>query len=493
MTSRLPGGVAGEPGEGHRFLADLLPASAKESALVHLTAIGGVGMAAIAGLLHAMGHRVRGSDREIYPPASDELARLGVVVARGYRAENLEPRPDLVVMGNAISADNPEAIAARVLGIPTISLPEALECMCLPGRRSLVVAGTHGKTTSASFLALVLETAGREPGYFIGGAPRDLPHAYALGSGREFVVEGDEYDSAYFDKGPKFLHYVPSAVVLTAIEFDHADIYRDLAHVKSSFARLLAILPSDAPLVVSADFPHAIDVARASGRTFVSFSDSGSSSADWRITRLDDGPTGLDFTVCGPGEEIRLRSPLLGAMNARNLLGIAALCRLLEVAPSDIAAAADVFHGVRRRQEVLLEHPVVLIDDFAHHPTAITATLAAVRSRYPGRRMWALFDPRSNTSRRRVFQDELAGALAAADIAVIGPVFAAEKLAPEERFSPEAAARAIAERGRAAIATFDHDAVVAAVSSQARTGDVVVVLSNGAFGGVVSRLRSALA
>ena len=472
--------------------ARLLESSPDVLRLVHLTAIGGVGMTALAGLLHARGHRVRGSDLEIYPPASEELARLGVPIAKGYRAENLDPRPDLVVMGNAISADNPEAIAARVRGIPTISLPEAIECFCLPGRASLVVAGTHGKTTSASFLALALATAGRDPGYFIGGAPRDLPRSYALGSGREFVVEGDEYDSAYFDKGPKFLHYLPSALILTAVEFDHADIYRDLEHVKSSFERLLDLLPAEAPLLVCADFPHALDVARARRPgAFHTFSAAAETAADWTLTHLEDTPAGLRLSVRGPDEGLALESPLLGTMNARNLLGVAALCRQIGLSADDVRAAARAFHGVRRRQEIVVQAPITLIDDFAHHPTAIAATLDAVRSRYPGRRVWALFDPRSNTSRRRVFQHELAAALAAADMAVIGPVFAADRLPSEQRFSPPDAAREIAAAGGEAIVALDHDAVVDAVESGARADDVVVALSNGAFGGVVVRLKKA--
>lgn len=461
--------------------------------LVHLTAIGGIGMTALAGLLTELGHRVRGSDLEVYPPASDELARLGVPVARGYRAENLEPRPDLVVMGNAISAGNPEAMAARAAGLPTLSLPEALARFCLRDRTPLVVAGTHGKTTSASFLAWVLSTAGRDPGYFIGGAPRDLVRGYALGSGPDFVLEGDEYDSAYFDKGPKFLHYRPEGVVLTAVEFDHADIYRDLDHVKSSFAKLLALLPEGAPLVVCADFPAALEVARGSGRRCVTFSGDAASAADWRVAELADSPGGLRMAIAGPGERHALTSPLLGVMNARNLLGVALLARARGVAWEAIAAAASSFHGVRRRQEVVVDGEIVLIDDFAHHPTAIAATLAAVRSRYPGRRLWALFDPRSNTSRRRVFQREIAAALAQADLAVLGPVHRAEQLDESERFSPDDAVRDVGRAGGRARSLADYESVTAAVLAEARSGDVVVALSNGPFGGVVAQLAASLA
>ena len=460
---------------------------------IHLTAIGGVGMAALAGLLTELGHRVRGSDLEIYPPASDELARLGVPVAKGYRAENLEPRPDLVVMGNAIPAKNPEAIAARVQGIPTISLPEALEWLCLPERFPVVVAGTHGKTTSATFLATVLREAGRDPGWFIGGMPLDLPRSYALGRGREFVLEGDEYDSAYFDKEAKFFHYRPAALLLNAVEFDHADIYRDLDHVKSSFERLIGLLPDGAPLLVCADFPHAIDVARRAGRPFHAFSDRASSDADWRVQALADTPRGLRFVAVGPGEEIALTTPLLGTMNARNVLGVAALCRALGVPADAIQRAAASFHGVRRRQQLLLAEPVTLIDDFAHHPTAIAATIAAVRSRYPGRTVWALFDPRSNTSRRRTFQSEIGVALGGADHVVVGPVHNLAQLAESERFSSAEAARDAGRSARSACALDSHEAVAELVEREARPGDVVVALSNGAFGGVVARLAQSLA
>jgi len=459
---------------------------------IHMTAIGGVGMAALAGLLAELGHRVRGSDLEIYPPASDELARLGVPVAKGYRAENLEPRPDLVVMGNAIPAKNPEAIAARLLGIPTISLPEALEWLCLPERLPVVVAGTHGKTTTATFCATVLREAGRDPGWFIGGMPLDLPRSYALGAGREFVLEGDEYDSAYFDKEAKFFHYCPQALLLNAVEFDHADIYRDLDHVKQSFERLIGLLPAGAPLLVCADFPHAVDVARRAGKPFLTFSDDPARGADWSVRGLEDTPDGLRFVAAGPREEIALATPLLGTMNARNVLGVTAICRALGVEVDAIRRAAAGFHGVRRRQQVLVAEPVTLIDDFAHHPTAIAATIAAVRSRYPGRRVWAMFDPRSNTSRRRTFQREIGEALGAADRVIVGPVHEQGKLAEAERFSPVEAARDAARTAQSACALDTHEAVADLVEREAEPGDVVVALSNGAFGGVVARLAASL-
>ena len=456
---------------------------------IHLTAIGGVGMTALAGLLCSLGHRVRGSDLEVYPPASDELARLGVPVARGYRAENLEPRPDLVVMGNAISRDNPEAVAARSAGIETLSMPQALARFCLPGRVPLVLAGTHGKTTSSTFLAWVLQQAGRDPGWFIGGAPIDLPGPCAMGSGAPFVLEGDEYDSAYFDKGPKFLHYQPQGVVLTSVEFDHADIYRDLAHVQSSFADLLALLSPEAPLIVSADYPAALDVAGASGHAFVSFAEQ--ADADWQITGLADGPGGLRFRAEGPGESIDFLTPMLGAMNARNLLGVALLARAFDVPTEAICEAAASFHGVRRRQEVVIDGPITLVDDFAHHPTSIALALDAVRSRFPERRVWAVFDPRSNTTRRSIFQNEITRALSVADCVCIGPVNRPELLEADERFSPEAAIESLKGRrepGAPGFACRDTDEIYDRLRREVREGDVVTILSNGAFGGLRGRL-----
>ena len=457
---------------------------------IHLTAIGGVGMTSLAGLLVGLGHRVRGSDLDVYPPASDQLAELGVPVAKGYDAKNLSPRPDLLVMGNAIRSDNPEAVEARRRGIPTLSMPEALELLILPARTPLVVAGTHGKTTTSSFLAWVLETAGRDPGWFIGGAPLNLPAGYRLGGGAEFVLEGDEYDSAYFDKGPKFLHYRPAGVVLTSVEFDHADIYRDLDHVQSSFRRLLALLPDGAALAVSAEFPHALEVARDVGHSFTTFAAEG--SADWRVEDFRDGPEGLSFIVRGPDESFPLRSPLLGRMNVRNLVGVAALARAHGVSVEAVQQATETFRGVRRRQQVVVDGDVTLIDDFAHHPTAIVGTLDAVRARYPGRRVWALFDPRSNTTRRRIFQNELADALARADRVLLGPVDRPHLLEDDDRFSPEEAAERITAAGADAAPCRDHAAIAARMLAERAPGDVVVVLSNGAFGGVLPSLREGL-
>jgi UDP-N-acetylmuramate: L-alanyl-gamma-D-glutamyl-meso-diaminopimelate ligase len=365
--------------------------------------------------------------------------------------------------------------------------------MFLADRTPLVVAGTHGKTTSAAMLAWVLSRTGRDPGFLVGGVPRELGRSFALGRGPWFVVEGDEYDSAYFDKEPKFLHYRPAMVLLNAIEFDHADIYRDLAHVKSAFRKLLALLPAGAPLIACGDFPHVLDVvadSRARVRRF------GLDAAnEWRVTDLeDDGTTRFtvrehDRAVC----RVTLQPP--GAINARNALGVLLVATEAGVGWEEAAAALAGFKGVRRRQEVVgTARGVTVIDDFAHHPTAVAGTLAALRQRYPGRRLRAVFEPRSNTSRRRVFQDEFVTALAGADEAVLAAVFtkASDPIPAEDRLAPEAIVAGLAARGVPARTIDGVPAIRDHVVATARPGDVVAVMSNGAFGGLPGLIVEAL-
>src|SRR6266403_410251 len=398
-----------------------LPASPRH---VHLTAIAGVGMASLAGLFREAGYHVTGSDAGIYPPMSTILASLGIPVMEGFRAENLSPRPDLVVVGNAMSRGNPEVEAMLESGIPYCSMPEALMRFFIDARRRAVVTGTHGKTTSSALLAWVLHETGGDPGFMIGGAAKNFPYNFRVGTGPWFVTEGDEYDTAFFDKGPKFLHYAPDALLLTAVEFDHADIYRDLAHVKEAFTELLRRTTGTSPVVVSADFPEARAVAAAIG------------------------------------------VPEAGALDA-------------------IAR----FRGVRRRQEVIGSgRGVVLIDDFAHHPTAVAGTLAALRSRYPERRLWALFEPRSNTTRRKVFQEAFATAFGAADRVTFAAVHRRDELPESERLSTPEIVRALVAAGRRAETCEQVDDIRTLVAREARAGDVIVLMSNGGFGGLAAKL-----
>jgi UDP-N-acetylmuramate: L-alanyl-gamma-D-glutamyl-meso-diaminopimelate ligase len=459
---------------------------------IHLTAIAGVGMASLAGMLRAAGYEVTGSDAGIYPPMSTVLAALGIPVIEGFRGENLEPRPDLVVVGNAMSRGNPEVEAMLAAGIPYCSLPEALMRLFMGARRRAVVTGTHGKTTSSALLAWVLHEAGYDPSFMIGGACRNFAHNFRLGGGEWFVVEGDEYDTAFFDKRPKFLHYAPDALLLTAVEFDHADIYRDLDHVKGAFAELLRGTASAVPVIASADFPEVRAVVEASGRRATTFGVA--PDADWKAEHIRDDGRGTEFAIVTPGgERLVATCPGPGAMNVVNALGVVALAAAIGVPPATSIAALPSFRGVRRRQEVIGEgRGVVVIDDFAHHPTAVGATLAALRSRYPGRRLWALFEPRSNTSRRRIFQSAFVEAFAAADRVTFAGVHRSEQLPAAERLSTSVLVDALRRRGVSAETCARPEDIATLVAREATAGDVVVLMSNGGFGGLGQKLVDAL-
>jgi len=392
-------------------------------------------MASLAGMLRAAGYDVTGSDQAVYPPMSTLLADLGIAVREGYRAENLEPRPDLVVVGNAMSRGNPEVEAMLTAGIPYCSMPEALMRFFMGKRRRAVVVGTHGKTTTSALLAWVLHEIGGDPSFMVGGAGRNFPHNFRLGEGPWFVAEGDEYDTAFFDKGPKFLHYDPDALLLNAVEFDHADIYRDLDQVKGAFRTLLERLRPAAVVAASADFPEVRAVVEASRRPAVFFGNG--PGATWRAEKIRDDGSATRFTIVGPdGRRWPATLPAPGAMNVANALGVVTLASGMGLALDGVVAALATFRGVKRRQEVIAEgRGITVIDDFAHHPTAVAGTLAALRSRYPKRRLWVLFEPRSNTTRRRVFQDAFASAFAGADRVTFGAVHRRDQLPEDEHLS----------------------------------------------------------
>ncbi len=466
----------------------------EELETVHLIAIAGVGMTALAGLLKARGAKVRGSDEQIYPPMSDVLADLGVEVLTGHRAENLEPRPDLVIVGNKISRGNPEAEALLASDLPYLSMPSALGRLFLSDKRSLVVAGTHGKSTSTAMLAAVLRSAGCDPSMMVGGHALDFGGNFALGTGEHFVIEGDEYDSAFFDKRPKFVHYRPDAAILTAVEFDHADIYDDLGEIMASFRTLVELLPARAPLVVNASFPHALEIA--GGAAHCQVETFGAQGADWTYDELRDTGERTVFRVSHGGAaegEVALRAP--GFINVWNAMGVYVLARLEGLRHDEVAAGLEAFHGVARRQELVgVFDEVTLIDDFAHHPTAVEGVLAALRQRYPDRRLWALFEPRSNTSRRAVFQDAYARALAPADEVVLAQVFRkrSDVVDPSQELSTDKLVDDLSAQGvRARVAT-DAAEICQLVSAESRPGDVVAMMSNGSFGGLRAKLRSAL-
>jgi UDP-N-acetylmuramate: L-alanyl-gamma-D-glutamyl-meso-diaminopimelate ligase len=460
---------------------------------IHLIAICGVGMSSLAGMLKERGYDVSGSDDNVYPPMSTVLERLGIQIRQGFRAENLADRPDLVVVGNKVSRNNPEVEALLASGLPYASFPQVMAELFLADRSSVVVAGTHGKTTSTALLGWVLKQAGRDPSMMVGGEALDFGGNYRLGSGQFFIIEGDEYDTAFFDKGPKFLHYRPQAVLLTAVEFDHADIYRDLEHVKEAFTLLVKLLPSAAPLVVASDFPHAVEVAVLHGGSTTFGLDE---QAEWRAARLrDDGNHTLFDIVHRDEVECTAAIPQPGAINARNALGVYVLAKSLGLGGTEVLPALASFRGVARRQEFVGEFGgITLIDDFAHHPTAVAGTIAALRLRYGTRRLWAVFEPRSNTSRRKVFQREYVDAFAAADRVIIGGVLRKQTdvIAETELFSPEQLAGDLLARGTEAQAIAPVDEIAAVLSAEARSGDVIVLMSNGSFGGLRDKLVSEL-
>jgi UDP-N-acetylmuramate: L-alanyl-gamma-D-glutamyl-meso-diaminopimelate ligase len=449
-------------------------------------------MAPLAVMLRDAGYHVTGSDNAAYPPMGDMLRQAGIDVRLGFDPKNLEPRPDLVVIGNAITRANPEAEAVEALGIEKTSFPAALGRFFL-GRagRSLVVAGTHGKTTTTGMLAHCLATAGIDPGYLVGGLVRDLGKLASAGSGEFFVVEGDEYDTAYFDKGPKFLHYKPAAVILTSVEFDHADIYTDVEHVKSSFRRLASILPANGPLVGCVDYPHLLSAIEKAGRfRFVPY---GLKAPEgWEPRSIRVGPDGSQFELHWKGRlDTRLRLSLVGAMNVLNATAVYALCRELGIEINAVTEGLATYKGAARRQEIVGERGgITVVDDFAHHPTAVGLTIAAIRGRFPGRRLWAVFEPRSNTTRRAVFQKDYANALAKADAVALSAVFRKDNdpLKPEEMLSTDRLVADLTGRGVAAWTAAGPDEILARLTAELRDGDVVLCMSNGAFGGLPRKL-----
>jgi UDP-N-acetylmuramate: L-alanyl-gamma-D-glutamyl-meso-diaminopimelate ligase len=458
---------------------------------VHLVGIGGTGMAALAGLFHESGARVTGSDQKLYPPTSTILEGMGVEVFEGFDAAHLDPVPDLVVIGNAVRRGNPEAEEVLDRRLPHTSMPRAIEERFLPGRHSIVVAGTHGKTTTTAMLAWVLEHAGLAPGFLIGGLPRNFANSYRVGTGAPFVIEGDEYDTAFFDKGPKFMHYRPDTCLIGTVEFDHADIYADEEQVKKVFRWLTNIVPRKGLVVRHEDHATTREVtshalARVQGY--------GLEQGEWRAERLEHREDGVAFSILRAGRhfaEVAMR--VSGEYNVRNALAVTAAAVEQGLSAAQVAAGLATFDGVRRRMDLKGEAGGVLVlDDFAHHPTAIAQTLRAVRQRFPGRRVWAVLEPRSWSLRRNVFQDRLAASFDDADEVVLAEVFGAEQLSPEVRLDPERLVADLARRGRPSRFLPDVDAIVAHLAAHARSDDVVAVLSNGGFGGIHEKLLEAL-
>jgi UDP-N-acetylmuramate: L-alanyl-gamma-D-glutamyl-meso-diaminopimelate ligase len=459
---------------------------------IHLIGICGTAMASLAGMLQQRGFRVTGSDAAAYPPMSNFLASLGIPVHQPFAVDNLNPRPDLVVVGNVVSRGNVELEHVLDRRIPFASLPQVLHDEFLHGKEVLVVAGTHGKTTTTSILAWIFQSAGLQPSFLIGGIAENFGSSFQLGQGKHFILEGDEYDTAFFDKGPKFLHYFPDAVILTSVEFDHADIYKDLDAVETAFKRLVNLVPKRGRIV---GFDTGDSIDRCLARAFCPVERYGSSPrADWRITDLHFDPARTTWTVLHDGKPwASFEFPLAGEYNVWNATAAAALAAGCGIDKAEISTALKTFKSVKRRLEVRATiNGITIIDDFAHHPTAIAGTLKALRSRYPRARLWVILEPRSNTLRRNVFQSDLAKSLALADEVVVAEVFKSEAIPESERLDLAVVAHDLQKNGRQARIVPTVDGIVQLVAPELRAGDVVAILSNGGFGGIYEKLPERL-
>jgi UDP-N-acetylmuramate: L-alanyl-gamma-D-glutamyl-meso-diaminopimelate ligase len=464
---------------------------------IHLIGICGTAMASLAGLLQMKGHRVTGSDQAAYPPMSNLLRDLGIPIAEPFSEANLEPAPDLIIVGNAISRGNVEVETMLDQRIPFTSLARIIGEEFIAGHESLVVAGTHGKTTTTSMLAWIYEVAARSnpklaPSFLIGGVAENFGTSFHLRDGRPFIVEGDEYDTAFFDKGPKFMHYFPDALILTHVEFDHADIYSDLAAVKTAFKRLVNLVPRRGRIVA---FDASENVSECVSRAMCAVDRYGfGANSTWRLTDLHFANGTSRWRLLHDGQSwTDLTLPMAGEHNALNATAATALAAGQGIPPEPIVEALATFRSVRRRLEIRAEiDGITIIDDFAHHPTAIRETLRALRTAYPGRRLWAVLEPRSNTLRRNVFERELVESLSLADHVVLAAVFHSAQIPEPERLHPENVVSVLQKDGKDAALFPNADAIVTNIASRLSAGDVVAILSNGGFDGIYEKLPAAL-
>ena len=453
----------------------------------HFIGICGTAMGSVAVALQERGFKISGSDESVYPPMSIFLEDHEIKLHQGYRAENIPADADVVVIGNAMKRGNPEVETVLNRKLFYLSLPEVLKNYFLRGKHNLVVTGTHGKTTTTSLLTWIMEKAGRNPGYLIGGIPKNLGQGAYLNDSKYFVIEGDEYDSAFFDKRSKFVHYLPELVIVNNVEFDHADIFKDLDEIKLSFRRLLNIVPQNGMVLVNGDDHNCVEVAKDCLAQMVEVGFS--KNCAQRIRDVTYSPEGSQFKLGDDVYEI----PLVGEFNVRNAAMAASAARFYDVPKAKIDNALKSFSGIARRQEVRGEAGgVKVIDDFGHHPTAIAQTLQALRQRYQSQRIWAIFEPRSNTTRRAVFQKELPEALKVADGVFIAQVARLEQIPEAERLNPEEVVKEISEDGRPAFYEKNADAIIDRIMPLLKPEDIVVVLSNGGFDNIHEKLLARL-
>lgn len=467
-----------------------------ETQHIHVIGIAGSAMSPLAAMLRERGYRVTGSDAGVYPPASTLLEQLGIAFFHTFDAAHLTPAPDLVVVGNVIARGNPELEEVLDRRIPYRSLPEMLEEVFLPGKHSIVVSGTHGKTTTTAMLAWIFETAGKRPNFLVGGVAENFGKSYGLGGGEEFILEGDEYETAFWDRGPKFFHYHPDDLIITSLEYDHADIYRDFETYELAFKRLVNLVPRRGRVVIwgdTADSGPAL--RRAAEKAFCPVETYGSSSGnDWVATELAVAGSGMKFCVDYRGNRFgEFTLAASGRHNVLNALAATAVARGRGIAAAAIATALATFKSVKRRMDVKGEvRGILVVDDFAHHPTAVRATIEAARARWPGRKMWAILEPRSNSMRRKVFQEALPVSLALADRVILGGVFRAQQLGDENRMDPDAVAASVRDLGKDARVFTGADAIAATLSAEAESGDLILIMSNGSFDGLCEKLLKKL-
>jgi len=463
---------------------------------VHVIGIGGSAMAPLAGMLRESGYRVTGSDSGVYPPASTLLEKLGISFFHRFDAANLNPAPDLVVVGNIIARGNPELEEVLDRKIPYRSMPEILEEVFLPGRHSIVVSGTHGKTTTTAMLAWIFHTAGKKPNFLVGGVAENFGKSYGLEGGEEFILEGDEYETAFWDRGPKFFHYHPDDLIVTSLEYDHADIYRDFETYELAFRRLVNLVPRRGRVVIWGDTEDSGPaLRRAAEKAFCPVETYGfSAGSDWVASDLAVDGGGMRFRVTHKGKSFgEFMLAASGKHNVLNSMAAMAVANGRGIGADDLAKALSTFRSVKRRMDVKGEvRGVLVVDDFAHHPTAVRATMEAARARWPGRRLWAILEPRSNSMRRKVFEETLPVALALADRVVLAGVFRAQQLGDENRMEPETVAARVRELGKDAQVLPSADAIAKEVSARAGDGDLLLVMSNGSFDGLCDKLLKKL-
>jgi UDP-N-acetylmuramate: L-alanyl-gamma-D-glutamyl-meso-diaminopimelate ligase len=459
---------------------------------IHLVAVCGTAMGALACMLKELGYEVTGSDHRMYPPMSDFLKEKGIRAFDGFNADNLSYGPDLVVIGNAISKDNPEAVAVRDMGLWYCSMPQAVNRFAVAGRKSVVVTGTHGKTTTSSLMAMVLYEAGLDPGFMIGGILKNFNSNYRTGHGPYISIEGDEYDTAFFDKGPKFLHYDPHVAILTSVEFDHADIFPDFQHVCRAFDAFLSKLSSDSTLIAY-DGDKVIEELIRDRRCTV-FTYGKNKTSGWRLGNLSVDPPFSIFDVIKNGSRYgTFQTRLMGEHNVLNALAVIAAADRLGITPEIIQQALDHFTSVKRRQEVRgVKNGITVIDDFAHHPTAVRETIKAVRPFYPEGHLIAVFEPRTNTSMRDIFQDVYPACFDDADRICIRKPPLLEKIPAGERFSSKKLVEDLKDRKKDAFYFENTDDILQFLKKTARSGDVVLIMSNGGFDNIHQRLIEAL-